>query len=478
MHNLLRNPYFMGIVAYQGIHYEDKHPKLVEPEIWLAVQDTLAAHNHTGEKNRKHPHYLRGTIYCSACGGRLVYSQNTGRGGTYQYYFCVKRKTKTNNCQRPAMRLERIEDAIDNFYRTFKISQERAEHIRQAIQHELAAQLAEGHRNRTTANKRLRILTDERQKLLQAHYAGAVPQDLLASEMQRLTRAMTEAEAEVTISTQTTEDITEVLDAAVLVASRCEAAYHQAPPHVRRQINQGFLKRLLIGPDGNIERYELTEPFSALLDQPPASAANSAAQVVKDTADDPKPADRTSPSAVFRATFTESNKEATPRDICLERGVNDLCLVALRDSLSNMNPPLVRLLEAVEGGLVATEDHAVALDEDACVAREVAENRILSPDEVAELVESYRRGVAVLELARRFGVHRHTVDRHLVKAGVAKRPLIRMAPELLAKAVELYGQGLSVAKVGKVLGVSASTVYSTFVREGVRMRASKRSMSS
>ncbi len=153
-------------------------------------------------------------------------------------------------------------------------------------------------------------------------------------------------------------------------------------------------------------------------------------------------------------------------------------LVALRDSLSNMNPPLVRLLEAVEGGLVAADEHAVALDEDACVAREMAENRILSPDEVMELVESYRRGAAVLELARRFGVHRHTVDRHLQRAGIVKRPMVRMGPELFAKAIELYEQGLSVAKVGKTLGVSASTVYSTFAREGVRMRASKRSTSS
>ncbi len=149
-------------------------------------------------------------------------------------------------------------------------------------------------------------------------------------------------------------------------------------------------------------------------------------------------------------------------------------MVALRDSLSNMNLPLIRLLEAVEGGLFAADDHAVALDEDTCVAREVAENRILSPDEVVELAQSYRRGAAVLELARRFGVHRHMVDRHLQRAGVAKRPMVKIRSKLLAKAVELYEQGLSVAKVGKTLGVSASTVYSTFAREGVRMSPPRR----
>jgi site-specific DNA recombinase len=104
IYHILANPYYMGVVSYQGIHYEGKHQPLVEPDVWLAVQHVLAAHNHTGEKDRTHNHYLRSTIYCSACGGRKVYSENKGNGGTYAYFFCVKRKTKTNNCQRSAIR--------------------------------------------------------------------------------------------------------------------------------------------------------------------------------------------------------------------------------------------------------------------------------------------------------------------------------------------------------------------------------------
>ena len=34
---------------------------------------------------------------------------------------------------------------------------------------------------------------------------------------------------------------------------------------VRRQINQGFFRRLFIGPGGEVERVEMTEPFAALL---------------------------------------------------------------------------------------------------------------------------------------------------------------------------------------------------------------------
>jgi site-specific DNA recombinase len=138
MYSILKNPYYMGIVSYQGIHYEGKQPALVEPDVWLAVQNVLAAHAKRGERDHKHPHYLRSTIYCSACGGRLVYSENTGNGGTYKYYFCVKRKTKTNNCTRPAVRVERVEDGIADFYRQFQVRPEYAEQIRESVRAELA----------------------------------------------------------------------------------------------------------------------------------------------------------------------------------------------------------------------------------------------------------------------------------------------------------------------------------------------------
>jgi site-specific DNA recombinase len=326
MYNILANPYYMGIVSYQGIHYEGKHPPLVEPDVWLAVQDVLAAHNHTGEKDRIHKHYLRSTIYCSSCGGRLVFSQNTGRGGTYQYFMCVKRKTKRNNCTRPAVRVERIEDGIADYYANFQVQPDHAEQIRAAVCDELTAQQQDATRSMKRALQRKKQVQDERQKLLHAHYAGAIPQDLLASEMNRLTRELAEADTEIAAAKATNSGVDANLTAALHAASRCQAAYLTAPNHIRRQINQGFFKKLFIGDDGDVERAELTEPFATLLDAgkvfeiqttTPDGCAK-ASQIVTDT---PHTADdRTRPSSVFTAihgeqNLTESTQKTTHRTI-------------------------------------------------------------------------------------------------------------------------------------------------------------------
>ncbi|HEX5116553.1 MAG TPA: recombinase family protein [Pseudonocardiaceae bacterium] len=347
MYHILQNPYYMGVVAYRGIHYEGKHPALIEPDTWLACQDILASHHH-GEKDRVHPHYLRGTIYCSACGGRLVYSEQKGHGGTYVYFWCVKRKTKKNNCTRRAVRVERVEEAIVDFYGRFRLRAKYAAEIQQAVRDELASQQHDARRDLQRATKRRTQAEGERQKLLHAHYAGAVPQDLLASEMQRLTRELKEADLAITAAKTTNQHIEATLDAALTAAANCQAAYAQAPGHIRRQINQGFFEKLFIGEDGSVERAVFTEPFQALLDAGRTITDAEAATATATT--DVTPAqthgdgrdghhasdDRARPDLVFQATYaadgvlTQSDHPDTTCDrVQMVAGVNQACLVEL-----------------------------------------------------------------------------------------------------------------------------------------------------
>jgi site-specific DNA recombinase len=185
---------------------------------------------------------LRGTIYCSDCGARLVYSQNTGNGGTYEYFMCVKKKTKANNCRRPAVRLERIDEGISVFYARFQVSGQCIEDIRTTVFTEMNAQQAAAKQSVNQAKKRHDQLEDERRKLLQAHYVGAIPQDLLASEKQRLTCELIEADTEIRTADVTMSDVRTTLDRALRAASHCQSEYQTAPPKIRRHINQGVLQ--------------------------------------------------------------------------------------------------------------------------------------------------------------------------------------------------------------------------------------------
>ncbi|GLY53597.1 hypothetical protein Lesp01_72530 [Lentzea sp. NBRC 102530] len=88
----------------------------------------------------------------------------------------------------------------------------------------MAGQRAEGAQRIARAMKRKNLLGGERQKLLQAHYAGAIPGDLLASEMRRFTRELAEADVEIEAAGVNTVELAAILDAALRAVTNCEAA--------------------------------------------------------------------------------------------------------------------------------------------------------------------------------------------------------------------------------------------------------------
>jgi site-specific DNA recombinase len=193
---------------------------------------------------------------------------------------------------------------------------------------------------------------DTRQKLLQAHYAGAVPQDLLASEMQRLTRALAEVEGEIAAAKATTSEVDATLTAALAAAGNCQRAYQAVPSAVRRQINQGLFEKLLIGADGTVERAELTEPFAALLanddtvmltsaaaklsTKDAGSASQTAAGAAVSAQATADAGGRVRLSDVLRRMVTESEQKTAPGQFSLVRGgLNEQYVVGLTRQHTN-----------------------------------------------------------------------------------------------------------------------------------------------
>ena len=104
IHKILRNPYYIGIVKYCGRRVANgRHPQLVDRDTFDRVQALLAARAIAGDRPYRHHHYLRGTLYCAECGGRLLYGKHRGNGGVYEYFCCINRMSRKNggHCQTP-----------------------------------------------------------------------------------------------------------------------------------------------------------------------------------------------------------------------------------------------------------------------------------------------------------------------------------------------------------------------------------------
>jgi site-specific DNA recombinase len=267
LHKLLRNPYYIGTVRYQGVLYPGKHQPLASREVWDEVQRTLTAKNFAGEKDRAHPHYLKGTVYCGQCGSRLIVTHAKGKsGGVYPYFVCIGRHQKRTDCKQRAVLIERVEAAVIEHYATVQLPEDEVVRLRTFLGDELAKLRHGTERERTSQTRRRHQLDGERKKLLDAHYAGAIPLDLLKSEQDRLTAEIANAEGRLAALEGDFKTAEANLERALTRAGDCETAYREASDRLRRQFNMAFFKRLLIGDEGGVVA-ELAEPFDTLLDE-------------------------------------------------------------------------------------------------------------------------------------------------------------------------------------------------------------------
>jgi DNA-binding CsgD family transcriptional regulator len=97
--------------------------------------------------------------------------------------------------------------------------------------------------------------------------------------------------------------------------------------------------------------------------------------------------------------------------------------------------------------------------------------RRLTDTQALLLGNRYSEGVTVYELAKEFGISRHTVSGRLKKTGIAMHQRSPKS-ELIDEMVGLYESGLSLAAVGDRLGTSPGTVRRYLLIGGVQMRDS------
>lgn len=269
----MRHPYYMGIVRYRSVLYQGKHEPLVSPEIWQQVQVLLGANNLAGDKQRDHPHYLKGSVYCGSCGSRLIVTKAKGRrGGIYPYFVCIGRHQRRNTCTQRAILIDRAEEAVAAHYATVRLTREQANEVRDFVREELLQLRTEVEKERGTNSGRLRALENERKKLLDAHYADAVPLDLLKTEQARIAAEVKVVQERLATLEGNYAAAEANLNKAIALVQDCEAAYLNASDRLRRQFNQAFFKRLLIDDEYEVT-IELAPPFDILLGEDMRQAA-------------------------------------------------------------------------------------------------------------------------------------------------------------------------------------------------------------
>jgi len=262
---MLRNVFYVGVVEWKGEQYPGRHEPLVTPEVWGKVQEILSSRDQSGERQRLHQHYLKGTVFCARCKRRLGFLVATGRnGGKYDdYFFCYGRQAK-NGCDLPFLTTTAVEEAVSDAYGDIELGTALSEEVREKLLGALKRSTAGLERERKRRAERVNDLKNQRRRLVQGHLAGVIPIDLVKEERERIESELYDAEKQLLETAVDWDTIETNLTLAMGLVSDCQQAYRRGGPRVRRRYNQAFWEAIYVDVDG-VSYGRLAAPFHQVL---------------------------------------------------------------------------------------------------------------------------------------------------------------------------------------------------------------------
>jgi DNA invertase Pin-like site-specific DNA recombinase len=254
LNTMLRDPYYLGMVTYQGAQYPGRHQPLVSQDLFDRVQAILDAHATAGERQRVHNHYLKGTLWCGRCRDRgrvtrLVLTKATGRRGTEYFYFKC-RGTQEGFCDLPHLPVPHVEDEILRHWYTERLSEAFITATEACVSVTLAEHQASAHLLHEQLAAELVKLDRQEENLL----------DLLADpdlDTTKIRTRLTKLQAQrKTLTTRRGDNDEHLRRGAAVLQVQLDLLrnpgelYRQLPDAARRQLNQAFYERLYVDDDG------------------------------------------------------------------------------------------------------------------------------------------------------------------------------------------------------------------------------------
>ncbi len=266
LQRMLTNPYYRGMVTFKGAMYKGSHEAIVPKVVWYQVQNVLESHVSAADATQIHAHYLKGTVYCGACGERLIIvNANNGKGKIYPYFVCNGRHSKKTACTRQAILIEDVERLVEKYYERIQVSGEVRQSLGGMIHAEFDRLLADDSHELEALAKERNQLEEERLTVLKAHYAGAVPLDLLKQEQDRIGNRLDDIEGRISGHHEEYASARANLDDSLALLANVSLIYQRCDNQNRRICNQAFFRKIFIDEDREVKaEYQL--PFDALCD--------------------------------------------------------------------------------------------------------------------------------------------------------------------------------------------------------------------
>ena len=253
---MLKNPYYAGVIRYDGVEYDGAHEPLISMELFNRVQTIMESH-YNGERSREHPHFLKGLLYCKKCHSRMIINYSKSHTGvSYPYYVCAGRHRHGKehvDCDMKAILIDEVEYQIEQFYDTISLSLEDRTATEQFMVTFIQSEQEKFKSELDGLRREKDKLEHKQEKLLEAHLNDAIPLNLLKKEQKSLSKQLVAIEHEIRLRAATFDDAYTNLTLVLNMLQDCGKMYRSAPDHIKRLLNQAIFNRVWIDEDGRTD---------------------------------------------------------------------------------------------------------------------------------------------------------------------------------------------------------------------------------
>ncbi len=252
---ILRDPYYLGMVTFKGHVYPGRHEALITPDLFNRVQQVIDARVKRGQRDRVHNHFARGMLHCGRCHDvgrehRLIFAEAKNHASQiYEYFLC--RGRQDGLCDLPYLPTAELERSLTREFASLRLSPDAIDEAKGEVQVALKHVLSRHADQRARLQKELKKLDVQEERLVDLAADGALATDKLRTRLRDLQIKKHEVRTSLDTTTESLQQHTEMVLSYLDLMARPDALFTAATGAVKRKLLAAFFSRIWVDDDGH-----------------------------------------------------------------------------------------------------------------------------------------------------------------------------------------------------------------------------------
>ena len=257
VHDMLRNPFYYGLMRCKGNLYPHKYETIVEKALFDKCQAVMEGWHKKPFKYAAKPFPLRGLVRCAHCGCSVTFDKKKGK---YIYGCCTKYK---GNCGATRVTEEALLQQVGQVFKHLRIPEGAMADIKERLEQTHDAQ--ERYHKQALASLRCEYdrIQNQLKVLLEMRISESITQDEYDKKAIELKQRQYDIDGQLKSHTKADEQFGVTVSYLLDVVSRAADLFESSKADQKRQLINLVLSNLEL--KGKKLHFNLKEPFNAIV---------------------------------------------------------------------------------------------------------------------------------------------------------------------------------------------------------------------